>query len=114
VTGDGHPPDRRQVTEHDRARLRTVHRIALAGPVLGLLAALVLGTWGVGGAAGLAVVLVVSAAAAVLAAFVAALGAIVDEARRVPVARRRTWTALALFAGAFVLLLLSTGVTATV
>jgi hypothetical protein len=113
VTLDG-PPDRREVTDHDRARLRTVHRVALAGPVLGVLAALVLAGWGVGGAAGLAVVLALSAAACGVAALLAAVGAIVDEARRVPVARRRTWTALALFAGAFVLLLLSTGVTATV
>lgn len=106
--------DRRGMTEHDRARLRTVHLVALAGPLLGLLTAAVLAGWGVGGAAGLAVVLVVSAAGCVVAAVVAAGGAIVDEARRQPVARRRTVTALALFAGAFVLLLLSTGVTATV
>lgn len=114
MTADAGPPDRRRVTAHDRARLRTVHRIALAGPLLGIVAAVVLAAWGVGGAAGLAVLLACSAAACVIAAVVAALGAIVDEARRVPVARRRTLTALGLFAGAFVLLLLSTGVTATV
>lgn len=112
--GEGNRPDRRQVTALDRARLRTMHRVALAGPVLGAVAAVVLAGWGVGGAAGLAVVLAVSAAACVVAALVGAVGAMVDEARRVPVARRRTWTALGLFAGAFVLLLLSTGVTATV
>ncbi|MFP4311206.1 MAG: hypothetical protein ACLFS9_04390 [Nitriliruptoraceae bacterium] len=94
--------------------MRPVHRIALAGPVLGLVLALLLSRWGASGVAGLAVVLVVSAAGCVVAALVAALGAIVDEARRLPVARRRTLTALALFVGAFVLLLLSTGVTATV
>lgn len=106
--------DRRQVTDLDRRRLRTVHRVALAGPILGVVLALVLAAWGAGGVAGLAVVLVLSAAGCVAAALVAAFGAIVDEARREPVARRRTLTALALFAGAFVLLLLSTGVTATV
>lgn len=106
--------DRRVLTDHDRARLRTVRHVAVAGPVLGLLIAAVLAAWGVGGAAGLAVVLVVSAAGCVSAAFVAAVGAIIDEARRQPVARRRTLTALALFVGGFVLLLLSTGVTATI
>jgi len=101
------------MTDHDRARLRAVHRVAVSGPLVGLLVAVVLAGWGVGGAAGLAILLVVSAAGCVVAAAVAAVGAIVDEARRRPVARRRTLTALALFAGAFVLLLLSTGVTAT-
>ena len=100
------------MTDHDRARLRVTHRVALAGPVLGVLAVAVLAWWGAGGAAGLAVLLVLSAAGCLVAAFTTAILAIVDEARRVPVARRRTLTALALFLAAFVLLLGSTGVAA--
>jgi hypothetical protein len=106
--------DRRVVTDHDRARLRLTRRVLLAGPVLGVLAAGTLGLWGVSGAAGMAVLLVLTAAGSVLAAFVTAILAIIDEARRIHVARRRTMTALALFAGGFLLLLLSTAVAATI
>jgi hypothetical protein len=106
--------DRRVVTDHDRARLRLTRRVLLVGPVLGVAAAATLGLWGVGGAAGLAVLLLLTAAGSVLAAFVTAILAIVDEARRVHVARRRTMTALVLFAAGFLLLLLSTAVAATI
>ncbi|MFO7961982.1 MAG: hypothetical protein R6U94_13665 [Nitriliruptoraceae bacterium] len=102
------------VTDHDRARLRLTRRVLLAGVVLGVVAAVTLGLWGASGAAGLAVWLVVTAAGSVLAAFVTAILAIVDEARRVHVARRRTVTGLVLFAAGFLLLLLSTAVAATI
>jgi len=108
------PPDRRVVTDHDRARLRLTRRILLAGVVVGMVAAVTLGLWGASGAAGLAVWLVVTAAGSVLSALVTAILAMVDEARRVHVARRRTATALALFAAGFVLLVFSTAVAATV
>ena len=108
------PPDRRVVTDHDRRRLRVSRRVALAGPVLGLVAIALLVPLGVGGAGGLAVLLVSTAAGCVVAAFVTAVHAIVDEYRYVPVARRRTLTALGLFAASFVLVLLSAGVAATV
>lgn len=111
---DAGAPDRRVVTDHDRARLRVTRRVLLAGPVLGIVAAATLGLWGASGAAGLAVLLVLTAAGSVLAAFVTAILAIVDEARRIPVARRRTVTALLLFAAGFLLLLLSTAVAATI
>ncbi|TVR20934.1 MAG: hypothetical protein EA387_10940 [Nitriliruptor sp.] len=107
-------PDRRTVTDHDRRRLKVTSRVLLAGPVLGLLAALALGLLGAGAVAGLAAFLVLCAAASVAAALTTAALAIVDEYRRVHVARRRTLTALALFAGGFVLLFLSLGVAATV
>ena len=106
--------DRRAVTEHDRRRLKVTTRVLLAGPVLGALAALVLAWLGAGGLAGLAAFLLLSAAASVAAALTTAVLAIVDEYRRVHVARRRTLTALALFAGGVVLLVLSLGVAATV
>ena len=102
------------MTDHDRRRLRVTRRVALAGPVLGLAAIAVLVPAGVGGAGGLAVMLVFSAASCVLAAFVTAVQAMVDEYRYVPVARRRTLTALGLFASSFLLLSLSAGVSATV
>jgi len=107
-------PDRRAVTEHDRSRLRVTRLVLLAGALLGVVAAAAVGLLGASGAAGLAVWLVVTAAGSVTAAFVTAILAIVDEARRVPVARRRTVTALALFAGGFLLLLFSTAVAATI
>ena len=88
--------------------------MALAGPVLGLVAIALLVPLGLGGAGGLAVLLVLSGFSCVLAAFVTAVQAIVDEYRYVPVARRRTLTALALFAASFLLVLLSAGVAATV
>lgn len=107
-------PDRRVVTDHDRDRLRLTRRVLLAGPLLGMVAAATLGLWGASGAAGLAVLVVLTAAGSVLAAFVTAILAIVDEARHIPVARRRTVTALLLFAAGFLLLLLSTAVAATI
>ncbi len=109
----GAAPDRRTVTDHDRRRLRVTRRVALAGPVLGVVAVALLVPSGIGGAGGLAVLLVLSAAGCVLAAFVTAVQAIVDEYRYVPVARRRTLTAVALFGASFVLVLLSAGVSAT-
>ena len=108
------PPDRRVVTDHDRRRLRVGRRVALAGPVLGLVAIALLVPLGVGGAGGLAVLLVCTAAGCGVAALVTAVQAIVDEYRYVPVARRRTLTALALFLASFLLVLLSAGVAATV
>jgi len=112
--GDATGADRHTVTDHDRRRLRVTWRVLLVGPVLGVLAALALGLLRAGGVAGLAAFLVLAAAGSVAAALVTAGFAIVDEYRRVPVARRRTLTALALFAGGFVLLLLSLGVAATI
>ena len=106
--------DRRTVTEHDRRRLKVTARVLLAGPVLGMLAAFGLWLLGAGGVAGLAAFLVLSAAGSVAAALTTAALAIVDEYRRVPVARRRTLTAFALFVGGLVLVLLSMGVAATV
>ncbi len=88
--------------------------MALAGPLIGVLAIAVLAPAGMGGAGGLAVLLVLSAASCVLAAFVTAVQAMVDEYRYVPVARRRTLTALGLFATSFLLVLFSIGVSATV
>lgn len=116
-SGPGHgdrPPDRSVVTEHDRRRLQVTRRVALAGPLTGVVAAAGLAWLGAGGAAGMAALLVLSAASSVLAAFVTAVQAMIDEYRWVPVARRRTWTALALFLASFLLLILSAAVASTV
>lgn len=114
MTDRDRPPDRRTVTDHDRGRLRVTRRVWLLGPVVGLIVVAVLVPLGIGGAGGLAVLLVCTAGSSILAAFVTAVQAMVDEYRYVPVARRRTLTALALFVTSFVLLLLSAGVSATV
>jgi hypothetical protein len=105
----GPAPDRRRMTEHDRRRLRVTRRVALLGPLLGIAAAATVGWMGASGAAGLAVLLLLSSAGCLLAAFVTTFGAMVDEYRRVPVARRRTLTALGLFAGGALLLFASFG-----
>jgi hypothetical protein len=115
MSGDGPTgPGRRPVTDHDRRRLRVTVRVLLAGVTLGALSAGALVLLGAGPIAGLAGFLVLSAAGSVAAALTTAVLAIVDEYRRVHVARRRTLTALALFATGFVLLVLSMGVAATV
>lgn len=111
---DGQLPDRRTVTDHDRRRLRVTRRVWLAGPVVGVLALAVLVPLGIGGAGGLAVLLVLTAASSILAAFVTAVQAMVDEYRYVPVARRRTLLAVALFGASFVCLVLSAAVSSTV
>ncbi len=108
------PTDRRAVTPHDLERLRLTRRVVLAGPVLGVLAALVLGLLGAGGAAGLGAILVLSAGSMLLGGLVTAFFAMVDEYRRVHVARRRTLIALALFPAAGFVLVLSAAVAATV
>jgi len=110
----GAPSDRRAVTPHDRERLRLTRRVVLAGPGLGVLAALILGLLGAGGAAGLGAILVLTAASMLLGGLVTAFLAMVDEYRRVHVARRRTLVALALFPAAGFVLILSAAVAATV
>jgi len=110
----GAPTDRRTVTPHDLARLRLTRRVVLVGPVLGVLAALVLGLLGAGGAAGLGVILVLTAGSLLLGGLVTAFLAMVDEYRRVHVARRRTVVALGLFPAAGLVLVLSAAVAATV
>lgn len=102
------------MTPHDRARLRLTRRVVLAGPVLGVLAALLLAFLGAGGAAGLGAILVLTAGSLLAGGLVTASLAMVDEYRRVHVARRRTVVALALFPAAGFMLILSAAVAATV
>jgi hypothetical protein len=101
-----------EVTGHDARRLRSTRRIALVGLLLGVLGAGGVGLIGASGRAGLAVLFAVTAAGCVAAALSTAVLAIVDEYRREPVGRRRIATALALFLGGAVLLLLSAAVVA--
>jgi len=110
----GAPTDRRAVTPHDRERLLLTRRVVLAGPVLGVLAALALGLLGAGGAAGLGAILVLTAGSMLLGGLVTTFLAMVDEFRRVHVARRRTLIALGLFPAAGFVLVLSAAVAATV
>lgn len=104
--------DPRIVTGHDRRRLRVSRYTALTGVTLGVVGAGVIALLGASGAAGAAVVLTFSAAGTVAAAFVTAGLAIVDEIRRLPVARRRIYVALGYFLAGAALLVMSVGAAA--
>lgn len=80
------------------------------GGVTGLVGMAAVAIIGGSGRAGLAVLLLLTAAGAVLAALLTAVLAMVDEYRRVPAGRSRTITALALFLGGGLLLIMSLGV----
>jgi zinc transporter ZupT len=111
LRADGRP-DRRGLSAWDRRRLKVSYLTALGGLVLGLGGAVVIGSLGASGGAGVAVVLVFSAAGCVLAALVTALLAMVDEWHHRPVGRPRSLAALWFFIGAAVLLIMSTGAAA--
>lgn len=99
---------RLRLTEHDRCRLRATRRIVIAGVLFGILSAATLGLLGFDGRVGFAVVVAGIALGAVLAALWTILFAIVDEARRDPVALARAAISIGLFgAGAFLLLMLA-------
>lgn len=92
------------VTDHDRRRLRLTWRIVLGGVVVGVLGAAILAGLGLDGRVGFAAVVLGTAGGCVVAALATALLAIVDEARREPVATRRLLITLGLFAGGAFLL----------
>lgn len=100
------------MTEHDRARLVTTRRVALAGPVVGIVLAAGTAIAGAGGRLGLALLLVCGAAGCVAAALVTLVQAAFDEARRQPVALRRVGWAAVLVLMALVLIVLVAGVVA--
>ncbi len=92
------------VTEHDRRRLRVTWFVAVGGLALGVLGAVALGLLGLDGRVGFAAVSLGTALGCVAAGLVTAILAIVDEARRIPVATRRVLVTLGLFALGAVLL----------
>lgn len=97
------------MTPHDRRRLRTTWRAVIGGLLLGVVGAVAIALVGGSGRAGLAVLLVLTSAGLVVGALLTAVLAMVDEYRRVAVARTRTIVAIALFVGGGVLLLMSSG-----
>lgn len=103
----GPPTGRLRLTEHDRRRLRATRRIVLAGVAFGIVSAAGFALLGFDGRVGFALVLAGTALGAVVAALWTILFAIVDEARRDPVALARALLSIGLFgAGAFLLLVL--------
>ena len=109
MTADRVPDRDAPLTDHDRARLRATWRTAAVGPLLGIVGAIAVGIAGGSGAAGLAVLLLLASVGAMAAAMLTAVHVLADEYRHRPVARRRVWTSLALFATAFVLVAMSGG-----
>jgi MFS family permease len=105
VSGHGERTAGSTLTDHDLRRLRTMWRVAAAGPLLGVLAAAGVALIGLSGRAGLAALLVCSALGLVVAALLASAQALVDEWARRPVARRRLLSVLGLFAGSALLML---------
>lgn len=100
------------MTEHDRRRLRTTRRIALAGPAIGILAAGLAAILGGSGRFGSLMMLVCCAGGTTAAALVTLVQAAVDEARREPVALRRVGWALLLILVTLVLIVFVAGILA--
>jgi hypothetical protein len=96
-------------TTHNRLRLRQMHRVALAGVVLALVATLTTALLGVSGTAGAAVFFLLSAFGFVVAALIGFGLAILDEFRRHPVALKRAGVALFYFAAAAVCIVATVG-----
>jgi hypothetical protein len=97
------------VSDHDRRRLRSARRLAVAGALLGVLAAAAFGLRGATGGFGLVVVLLGLLVGCVLAAAHLAGFALADELRRLPVATRRPVEALGFFLVALLLILFVMG-----
>jgi hypothetical protein len=92
------------VTDLDRRRLRVAWRVLLGGVLLGVAGATALALLGLDGRVGFAAVSLGTALGCVAAGLATVGLAIVDEARRDPVATRRIVVAVALFvAGALLL-----------
>lgn len=92
------------VTDLDRRRLRVTWRVLLGGVILGVAGAAALALLGLDGRVGFAAVALGASLGCVAAGLTTVGFAIVDEARRAPVATRRIGVAVALFvAGAMLL-----------
>lgn len=92
------------VTDHDRQRLRVTWRVLLGGVLFGVLGAAALALLGLDGRVGFAAVTLGASLGCVAAGLVTVGFAIVDEARRAPVATRRIVVTVALFAAGAMLL----------
>ncbi|TVR35313.1 MAG: hypothetical protein EA388_07395 [Nitriliruptor sp.] len=96
----------RWLSQHDRDRLRATRRLVVVGAIFGMLSAGALGFLGFDGRVGFAMVMAGTAVGAVGAALWTIVFAIVDEARRAPVALARVLISLGLFAGGAALLVM--------
>lgn len=85
---------------HDLQRRRTMRRVFLTCAGVGVISAGALALAGFDGRAGFASLVLFMAFGSIVAALVGVAFAIVDEARRQRVSRRRAWHILAFFAGA--------------
>lgn len=101
--------NRLRLSDHDRGRLRGTRRLVLSGLLLGIVGAVAFGVLGFDGRIGFATVLVGVAFGAVVSALWTILVAIVDEARRAPVAIVRIVISIGLFAVGGVLLVIVLG-----
>lgn len=96
----------RWLSPHDRHRLRATRRLLLLGAAFGAVSAAALGILGFDGRVGFAMVMTGTAVGAVGGALWTIVFAIVDEARRAPVALARVLVSLGLFAGGALLLVM--------
>ena len=104
------PP--REVTEHDRRRLRQSWLLLLIGLAVAVIVTVAAGVAGLGGAVG-ALALLVTSALAVAITGVQLLGfVLLDDLRDRPVARRRPLIGAGLLLLAGLLMAMATGVTA--
>jgi len=96
----------RWLRPHDHDRLRVTRRLLLLGALFGAVSAGALGLLGFDGRVGFAMVLTGTAVGAVGGALWTIVTAIIDEARREPVALARVLISLGLFAGGALLLVM--------
>ena len=94
------------LSPHDRDRLRATRRLVVAGVLFGVASAAALAVLGFDGRVGFAMVMTGSAVGAVGGALWTIILAIVDEARRAPVALTRVVISVGLFAGGALLLVM--------
>lgn len=102
------------VPDHERARRRPARRVAVVGGGLSLAGAGVVGLLGASGAGSLVAALTGGALTAALAGLVLLLGAVRDEYRGEPVARRRVLLGVASLLLAPFLLVLAAGAAGSV
>ena len=102
----------REVTDHDRWRLRQSWRLLLIGLGVAVVVTVAAGLSGLPGAVGALALLVTSALAAAIAGVHALAYVLLDDLRDQPVARRRPVIAAGLLLLAGLLMAMATGVTA--
>ena len=102
----------REVTEHDRRRLRQSWRLLLVGLAVAVVVTVAAGLSGLPGAVGVLALLVTSALAVVVTGVHMLAFVLFDDLRDRPVARRRPVIAAGLLLVAGLLMAMATGVTA--